>query len=186
MALLNRLRFLRANRIAKADERQLLADKEQAKLLADKGKELTTTDDALEGEFIPFEEKAAQESVDFGGGAGQAADDAAANINLNNVESIEEVDNLINNVAEQDAPKINEARRETITLEETEKLADDLGMTVDELLDRRKGQAFNAEQAVAARKIMVASGENLFKLAKKASTGSDEDVALFAQGNGTA
>jgi len=175
------VKVLRANRIEKREARQLLADKEQAKKLAQTGTDLQVVDDALEGEFIPFEEKAAQESVEFGAGAGKAADDAAANINLNNIDSTEQVDNLIKNVAEQDAPKINEARREAITLEETEKLADDLGLTVEQLLDRRKGEAFNAEQAVAARKIMVASGENLFKLSKKAATGSDEDVAIFAR-----
>jgi len=175
------VKVLRANRIEKREARQLMADKEQAKKLAKTGTDLQAVDDALEGEFIPFEEKAAQESVEFGAGAGRAADDAAANINLNNIDSTEQVDNLINNVAEQDAPKINESRRETITLEETEKLADDLGLTVEQLLDRRKGEAFNAEQAVSARKIMVSSGENLFKLAKKASTGSDEDVAIFAR-----
>jgi hypothetical protein len=134
-----------------------------------------------DGEFIPFEEKAASISPEFGVGAGKAGDEAAQNINLNNIDSTEQIDSLIDNVAQQDAPKINEARREVITLEETSKLADDLGMSVDDLLDRRRGQAFNAEQAVAARNIMVASADNLFKLSQKAATGSDEDVALFAR-----
>ena len=135
----------------------------------------------VEPKFTPFEETAAKSSPGFKTGAGKAADDAASNINLNNIDSTDQVDDLINKVAEIDAPKINEARREVITLQETEKLADDLGMSVEDLLDRRKGQAFNAEQAVAARKIMVSSGENLFNLAQKASTGSDEEVAIFAR-----
>lgn len=168
------VKAIRANRIEKSEARQLIADKAEAKKLSE-------VKPAIEGEFIPFEEKAAAQSPEFGGGKGKADDTAAQNINLNNIDSVEEIDNLIRNVGEQDAPKINEARREVITLQETEKLADDLGMSVADLLDRRKGQAFNAEQAVAARKIMVASAENLFELSKKAATGSDEEVALFAR-----
>lgn len=168
------VKVLRAGRIEKAAERQMIVDKDAAKKLAE-------VEPAIEGEFIPFEEKAAQSSPEFGTGAGKAGDEAAQNINLSNIDSVEEIDNLIRNVGEQDAPKINEARREVITLAETEKLADNLGMSVEELLDRRKGQAFNAEQAVASRKILVASGESVFKLAKKAATGSDEDVVLFAR-----
>lgn len=174
------LKVLRANRIANAEQRALNADREAAEKLAS-SKDITVKDDVLEGEFIPFEQRAATSSPEFGVGAGKAGDEAAQNINLNNIDSTDQVDNLINSVAAQDAPKINEARREAITFEETERLADDLGMTVDQLLDRRKGQAFNAEQAVAARKILVASGENVFKLAEKARSGSDEDVAIFAR-----
>jgi len=124
-------------------------------------------------------EEAHKPEVKAGQGSTKAAPERAKNINLNRINSTDEVDNLINQVAESQPNKINEARREVITLEETEKLANDLGMTVKGLLDRRKGQAFNAEQAVAARKILVASGENLINLAKKAATGSDEEVALF-------
>jgi hypothetical protein len=78
-----------------------------------------------------------------------------------------------------DAPNINEARRQKITNDELPKLADDLGMTVDDLLARRQGAAFNAEQILAARKILVASGENLVKLANAAKNGSEMDLALF-------
>ena len=172
------VRILRANRIEKRLSRELIASKETATKLVDG---VTVKGGPSVDEFIPFEETASKASPDFKMGAGRAADDAAANINLNNIETTAQVDNLINKVAEVDAPKINEARREVITLKETEKLADDLGLTVAELLDRRKGQAFNAEQAVAARKILVSSGENLFKIAQVARTGSDADTVLFAR-----
>ena len=136
-------------------------------------------------EFTPFDDVANKtaDDIDLGvkveAGAAKADPERAKNINLNRIETTDEVDSLINAVAETEAPKINEARREVITLEETEKLANDLGMTAKELLDRRKGQAFNAEQAVAARKILISSGESLINLAKTAATGSDQDVALF-------
>ena len=66
-----------------------------------------------------------------------------------------------------------------ITQKETEALANDLGMGVEELLVRKGGEAFNAEQAVAARKLLVASGENLIKLAKVAQDGGDVAIAVF-------
>ena len=40
-------------------------------------------------------------------------------------------------------------------------------MTVENLLSRRQGQAFNAEEALAARQILASSGEQLMALAKK-------------------
>ena len=63
---------------------------------------------------------------------------------------------------------------------ETAKLASDLGMTVDDLLERRRGEAFN-EEALAARQILASSGEQLVTLARKAATAdaSPADVLAF-------
>ena len=52
-------------------------------------------------------------------------------------------------------------------------------MTVDDLLARKGGEAFNAEQAVAARRLLVASGENLIKVAKAAKDGGQEALLVF-------
>jgi len=73
------------------------------------------------------------------------------------------------------------ARRGKITHAETQALADEMGMTVDDLLKRRKGQALNAEQALAARQILARSGQDLVQLARKASGGSEEELANFQQ-----
>lgn len=138
--------------------------------------------DAVEGEFIPLAEKMGDPEapiVEFKMGRGDAPDEAALNINLSRIDTTDDVEELIKVVAESDAVSINDARRQVITLEETALLADDLGMSVDDLLSRRSGEAFNAEQAVASRKILVSSGENLIDLAKVASTGSDEEIAIF-------
>lgn len=59
------------------------------------------------------------------------------------------------------------ARRGRITHAETERLAADLGMTVKDLLARRKGEAFNAEQALAARQILARSATDLVNMAKR-------------------
>jgi hypothetical protein len=135
-------------------------------------------------EYIPFDEaaEAVQPTIrvpEFKMGATDAEPEAARNINLANLNTTEDVSTLIDEVAKADAPNINDARREKITNQDLPKLADDLGMTVDDLLARRQGEAFNAEQILAARKVLVASGENLVKLAGAAKNGSEMDLALF-------
>ena len=135
-----------------------------------------------EPEYIPFDEIADEASIEIPspvkGGKGDAPDKAAKNINLNRLETTDEVKELLDAVAEGDSLDINAARREQITQQETEALANDLGMTVDELLARKGGEAFNAEQAVAARRLLVASGENLMKLANVAKDGGDMAIAV--------
>lgn len=71
------------------------------------------------------------------------------------------------------------ARRGKMSQAETARLADELGMTADDLLRRRKGQALNAEQALQARRILAQSGDELVRLAQKTQGGSDEDLATF-------
>jgi len=172
---------IKAARMARLESDAAKAEKAQIERLADVdvGKEVTVTDE-VEGEFIPFQEKIApKDAPTFKVGSKKAGDEAALNINLNNIESTEDVDKVIEGIGKVEAKSINESRREIITQEETKKLADDLGMTVDDLLARRRGEAFNAEQAVAARKLLVSSGETLVDLAKVAKTGGDADVAAF-------
>jgi len=135
-------------------------------------------------EYIPFDEaaEAVQPTIrvpEFKPGTTEADPEAARNINLANLNTTEDVSTLIDEVAKADAPNINDARRQKITNDELPKLADDLGMTVEDLLARRQGEAFNAEQILAARKILVASGESLVKLANAAKNGSEMDLALF-------
>jgi len=74
------------------------------------------------------------------------------------------------------------ARRGRISQGETEALAADLGMTADDLLKRRRGQALNAEQALAARAVLAKSGDELMRLARAAQGGTDEAVAAFRAG----
>jgi hypothetical protein len=135
-----------------------------------------------EEEFIPFSKLADDSSVEIPGpvkmGAGTAPDEAAKNINLNRLETTDDIKNLIEDFAETNPLEVNNARRQIITHKETEALADDLGMTVEDLLNRRAGVAFNAEEATAARNILVASAENLVRLSKDAATGGDMALAL--------
>jgi len=141
-------------------------------------------DEVPEEEFIPFEKAAEDASItlkvpEFKTGTKKAEPERAQNINLARLNTTEDVQNLLDRVAKADSRAINKARGEVITNEQLGKLADDLGMTVDDLLNRRPRESFNAEQALAARKILVASGENLINLAKKAENGGDTELALF-------
>ncbi|QTH21718.1 hypothetical protein HRJ34_26040 [Rhizorhabdus wittichii] len=74
------------------------------------------------------------------------------------------------------------ARRGKIAQAETKALAEELNMTPDDLLKRRRGQALNAEQALAARAILAKSGDELVELARKAQGGTDEELAAFRAG----
>lgn len=137
-----------------------------------------------EQEFIPFQEAAAEKSVEievpeFKAGRKGAKKEAAKNINLSRIETTDEIKELIDAVGEADAVNINAARREEIANVDLPRLADDLNMTVDELMARRQGEAFNAEQILASRKILVASGESLVRLGKEARGGDEQALAIF-------
>src|SRR5690606_30828451 len=86
-------------------------------------------------------------------------------------------------VADNVAGGFDAARRGRISHAETQALAQDLGMTADDLLARRKGQAFSAEEAYAARAILAKSGNELVNMAKRLrSLGDDpgsEALATF-------
>lgn len=107
-------------------------------------------------------------------------DQDAININLSRIETPDDVKEIITKTARAFGGEIDEARRGVQTNEATARLADDLGMTPEELLTRREGQAFNAEEALAARRLLVASGENLVALAKRASDTAASEQDLFA------
>ena len=145
--------------------------------------ELRAKQEEAQGEFVPFEEAVEVEmpTFEFKTGRGEATPESAQNINLSKINTSEEVEALIQAVAKNDAPIINDARRQKIFLEDLPALADDLGMTVEDLLARPTGRAQNAEEILAARKILLASGENLIRLGKKANSvdGTEMDLAVM-------
>jgi endonuclease YncB( thermonuclease family) len=86
-------------------------------------------------------------------------------------------------IADNIAGGFDAARRGQISHDETRALAQDLGMTADDLLARRKGQAFNAEEAYAARAILGKSANELGNMARRIQrAGADpgsETLAAF-------
>ena len=139
-----------------------------------------------EPEFIPFDKLADDVGAEipnprFKMGSEAADDESAKNININRLNTPEEVKDLIEAIAETNPLDVNNARRQKITFQETELLANDLGMTVKELLGRQAGEAYNAEQLLAARKLLIASGENLVRLAARTKNGGEEEIALLVK-----
>ena len=112
---------------------------------------------------------------------GENAPNLAGNIRLDKLDSPQAIKRAL---AQTDriAGGFDAARRGRITQAETKSLAEDLGMTADDLLKRRKGQAFNAEEALAARQLLARSASDLVNMAKRMArvqTPGDELEAAF-------
>lgn len=101
-------------------------------------------------------------------------------INWSRIVTADDVKVAMRNMADHFKDSISSARRGKMAQAETEQLAADLGMTVDELLARRVGQAFNAEQILAARQLLTAATEKLLETARAAGAPNAGPVELFA------
>ncbi|MCA1653663.1 MAG: hypothetical protein ABR588_05885 [Sphingomicrobium sp.] len=100
------------------------------------------------------------------------------NINLDRLESPQDVAQLIDHVQKR-VGGFDAASRGRITNDETRKLADELGLPPGGVLNRKTGQALNAEQLYAVRALVQKSRQLVAGLAKQAIGGSDEDVLAF-------
>lgn len=100
------------------------------------------------------------------------------NINLNRLENPGDVSRLIGQVRAQ-VGGFDEASRGVVTNAETRALADELGLTPEQLLKRRRGQALNAEELYATRVLVQKSREVVARLAKASQGGTDEQLAQF-------
>lgn len=114
---------------------------------------------------------------------GENAPDLAGNIRLDKLDSPQAIGRAL---AETDrmVGGFDAAKRGRITQAETKALAEDLGMTAEDLLQRRKGQAFNAEQALAARQLLARSASDLVNMAKRIArthNAGDEAEAAFRE-----
>jgi hypothetical protein len=106
----------------------------------------------------------------------RAPDARAGNLLLNKFDSTLDVATVLE-TADTAAGGFAEARRAPQSFAQTEALAEQLGMTADELLKRPNGTAFNAEQSQAARSLLVASAEKVdaiaARIAEKGDPGED-------------
>lgn len=100
-------------------------------------------------------------------------------VNLNRIEGPNDIKMTINEMAQAFKGSIKTAQRDVKTWADTTKLADDIGMTVPELLARKAGDAWNAEHTTAARKLLYTSAENLTNLATKAAAPNAGQVDQF-------
>jgi endonuclease YncB( thermonuclease family) len=109
--------------------------------------------------------------------------DFAGNIRLDKLETPQDIKRALVQINHR-LGGFDTATRGRIAHAETERLAADLGMSADDLLSRRKGQAFNAEEALAARQILAKSGNELVNLArrmKRMENPGDDVQAAFNQ-----
>lgn len=118
---------------------------------------------------------------------GSAANDTAGNINLKNLNTPDDIKNVIRETANSrviafgDSSPFIDARRGTQTNAATRDLAQLVGMTPETLLKRQKGEAFNAETAFASRNLLIQSATNVKDLAAKAHGGSDAALLEFEE-----
>jgi hypothetical protein len=103
-----------------------------------------------------------------GGGTGSVAEPRIA-INFARIEAPEDVKQVLDDMAQAFAGDVDAARRGVQTNAATKELADRLGMTLDDLLARRRGEPLNAEQSYAARRLLNASADKLLEVARLAA-----------------
>ena len=125
-------------------------------------------------EVTPSQEGAVATSDEWPAGA----PDFAGNINLANLDTPQDIGRALRTTEQRVG--FDAATRGRVTQEETERLAADLGMTPEKLMARRNGQAFNAEEALAARQILAKSGNELVNAAKKIKAIEDPGDELLA------
>jgi hypothetical protein len=106
--------------------------------------------------------------------------DRAGNIRLDNLGTTEDVNTVIRMAAEEAGGHM-EARRGRISDAEAIDLADALGMGLDKINMRKVGEAWNAEQIIAARKLLIRSAMAVRDLMVKASTGDTQAIMAYIQ-----
>lgn len=102
-------------------------------------------------------------------------------VNLARINEPDDVRRAISRLAQRDTEAINAARGgEKQSFAEMEALADQLDMSVDDVVNRRRGP-MGAAEAVAARKLLSSSGEQVVALARKAAGAgaSEADKLVF-------
>jgi hypothetical protein len=67
---------------------------------------------------------------------------------------------------------------DTLTFDMQKQLARELGMSAEDLLSRKSGASFNAEEVTAARSLLKASQSRVVDLARKAASGEVEPKAM--------
>jgi hypothetical protein len=106
--------------------------------------------------------------------------DKAGNIRLDNLNQPEDVNAVIRETATQN-DDFQTARRGVVSDAQVLDLADALGMRPQDLNARKIGEAFNAEQVMAARKLLIESAQSVRDAMAKAANGSDADVMAYAE-----
>lgn len=111
-------------------------------------------------EAQPFPPPEAYDEWGSGGGP-----DFAGNLRLEKLETPQDISRALATIEKRVG--FDAATRGRVSNAETERLAAELNMTPETLIARREGQAFNAEEALAARQILAKSSNELVNAAKR-------------------
>lgn len=95
-------------------------------------------------------------------------------INWAKVSTTEDIEELVRSISSSFSGTIDEARRGSISQQQTIEMAEQLGMSVDDLINRKTGQAFNAEEVVASRMILESSANQLIEMGRQFQHSTDE------------
>jgi hypothetical protein len=106
-----------------------------------------------------------------------------SNLNLRRMETPEDIKKALDVLSEQNAKESDKRGRGYLSQATQKKLAQDLGMSVNQLLSRRKGEVWNAEKMLAARQILARSAQELMVIARDASKADagPEQLATFME-----
>lgn len=123
-------------------------------------------------------------SKPLGASAGKNAQGDEVYFNFARVDSPEDVKALMGETQKMFKGDIEKAQRGVQSFEATKALADDMGMTVEELLNRPRAEGgartpFTAEEALSARRLYTASSTKLMELAERAAGPNAGDVDMF-------
>lgn len=108
--------------------------------------------------------------------------DYALNIGLRRITDGEDVRAVIADMADMYRGQFEEARRGVITNSAARDLAYNMGMTEVDLLKRTRGQAYNVEEMLSARDILVTSANRVADAMERATiSGREQDLAEAAR-----
>ena len=96
------------------------------------------------------------------------------------IQTADDIKTVLNQAADQIERNLDPRVGSRISFEQQKQLARDLNMPVEELLNRKSGEAFNPEHAIASRAMLQSSADHVLDLAKKAASGDDGARAQMA------
>jgi hypothetical protein len=144
-----------------------------------KGLEATDgTDAGAAAEGLATDAQANRLSAAFG--APTDFGNKAVTVNFARINTEADVKTALGQMTEAFSDSIDAAKRGVRSNEVTQQAADDLGMSVADLLRRRGGQPLNAEEGLAARNLWAASGQKLLETAQAAAAPGATAADLYA------
>lgn len=146
-----------------------VADPDQVKTKKRSGSTTADLEDVLDAEMPDSARPEAQ---------GDAAPKGKVFINHARINSPDDVKAIIQEMADLDAPAINDKARGVVTNEQTIKESSQEYKDLDDLIGRPPGP-MSAAQAVAARKLLTSSGEQIVDLAKRASAADASPADIY-------